>query len=97
MDSDQTELRPGMFGRVKIVHDTRVNTQMIPKAAVIAEDETQSVFVIKDSLAFRKTIRTGYVNGVNIEVVDGLEDGEIVVTTGQGSLSDSTRVNVVAL
>lgn len=97
MDSNQDALRPGMFGRVKIVYDTRMNTKMIPKAAVMAEDETQSVFVIKDSLAFRKTIRTGYVNGVNIEVVDGLDDGEIVVTTGQGSLSDSTRVNVVKL
>lgn len=97
MDSNQDQLRPGMFGRVKIVYDTRMNTRMIPKAAVMSEDETQSVFVIKDSLAFRKTIRTGYVNGVNIEVVDGLDDGEIVVTTGQGSLSDSTRVNVVKL
>ena len=97
MDSKQDELRPGMFGRVKIVYDTRLNTKMIPKPAIIAEDETQSVFVIKDSLAFRKQIRTGYVNGFNIEVISGLEDGEVVVTTGQGSLSDSTRVNIVRL
>lgn len=97
MDSNQEQLRPGMFGRVKIVYDTRLNTRMIPKSAIISEDETQSVFVIKDSLAFRKIIRTGYVNGVNIEVIDGLDDGEIVVTTGQGSLTDSTRVNVVGL
>ena len=97
MDRDQDQLRPGMFGRVKIVYDTRVNTRMIPKAAVMSVDETQSVFVIKDSVAFRKIIQTGYVNGSNIEVLEGLEDGEIVVTTGQGSLSDSTRVNVVRL
>ncbi len=97
MDKNQDYLRPGMFGRVKIVYDTRENTKMIPKAAIISEDETQSVFVIKDSLAFRKTIRTGYINGTNIEVIDGLEDGEIVVTTGQGSLTDSTKVNIVRL
>ncbi len=97
MDQGQEELRPGMFGRVKIVYDTRVNTKMIPKAAIISEDETQSVFVIKDSLAFRKIIRTGYINGINIEIIDGLEDGEIVVTTGQGSLTDSTKVNIVRL
>ena len=97
LDDNQDVLRPGMFGRVKIVYDTRTNTKMIPKAAVISEDETQSVFVIKDSLAFRKVIRTGYVNGNSIEVIDGLDDGEIVVTTGQGSLTDSTRVNIVRL
>lgn len=97
MDQNQDFLRPGMFGRVKIVYDTRENTKMIPKAAIISEDETQSVFVIKDSLAFRKNIRTGYINGTNIEVIDGLEDGEMVVTTGQGSLTDSTKVNIVRL
>lgn len=97
MDQNQDFLRPGMFGRVKIVYDTRENTKMIPKAAIISEDETQSVFVIKDSLAFRKTIRTGYINGTSIEVIDGLEDGEMVVTTGQGSLTDSTKVNIVRL
>ena len=97
MDENEGMLRPGMFGRVKIVYDTRLNTKMIPKTALITEDETQSVFVIKDSLAFRKQIRTGYVNGSNVEVIDGLEDGEIVVTTGQGSLTDSTKVNIVRL
>lgn len=88
-------LRPGMFGRVKIVYDTRENTRMIPKSAVMSEDLAQSVYVIKDSLAFKKAIRTGYTNGVNVEVVEGLDDGEIVVTIGQGSLQDSTKVNII--
>lgn len=97
LDDNQDMLRPGMFGRVKIVYDTRMNTKMIPKSAIMSEDEIQSVFVIKDSLAFRKIITTGYVNGSSIEVIDGLDDGEMVVTTGQGSLTDSTRVNIIRL
>ncbi len=95
VDQKNTILKPGMFGRIKIVHDTRLNTQLIPKAAVITEDQTQSVFVIKDSLAHKREIKTGYVNGENIEVVNGLVDGEIVVTIGQGSLQDSAKVTVV--
>lgn len=89
------KLRPGMFARVKIVYDTRENTRMIPKSAVIAEDLAQSVYVVKDSLAFKKNIQTGYTNGTNVEVIDGLEDGEIVVTIGQASLQDSSKVNVI--
>lgn len=90
-------LRPGMFGRIKIVYDTRQNTRMIPKSAVISEDMTKSVYVIVDSLAFKKNITTGYSNGLNVEVLDGLMDGEIVVTVGQGSLQDSSKVNIVKL
>ena len=95
IDEKSDKLKPGMFGRVKIVYDTRLSTKMIPKVAVMSEDETQSVFVVRDSLAYKKIIKTGYVNGRNIEVLEGLEDGEVVVTTGQGSLKDSAKVNVV--
>ncbi|SMO67121.1 efflux RND transporter periplasmic adaptor subunit [Gracilimonas mengyeensis] len=95
VDETKDLLRPGMFGRVKIVYDTRQNTRMIPKSAVISEDLSKSVYVIRDSLAFKKSIQTGYTNGLNIEVVEGLDDGETVVTIGQGSLQDSSKVNVI--
>jgi membrane fusion protein (multidrug efflux system) len=97
VDETKDMLRPGMFGRVKIVYDTRENTRMIPKSAVMSEDLAQSVYVIKDSLAFKKQILTGYTNGLNVEVIDGLDDGEIVVTIGQGSLQDSSKVNIINL
>lgn len=95
VDETRDMLRPGMFGRVKIVYDTRENTRMIPKSAVISEDLAESVYVIKDSLAFKKVIQTGYTNGSNVEVVDGLDDGEMVVTIGQGSLQDSSKVSII--
>lgn len=96
VDETKNLLRPGMFGRVKIVYDTRENTRMIPKSAVISEDLAQSVYVIKDSLAFKKQIQTGYTNGLNVEVIEGLDDGETVVTIGQGSLQDSSKVSIIS-
>lgn len=95
VDETGEMLRPGMFTRVRIVYDTRENTRMIPRSAVISEDLAQSVYVIRDSLAFKQQIRTGYTNGQNVEVIEGLNDGEIVVTIGQGSLQDSSRVSVI--
>jgi len=95
VDETKDMLRPGMFGRVKIVYDTRENTRMIPKSAVISEDLAESVYVIKDSLAFKKEIQTGYTNGSNVEILNGLEDGEMVVTIGQGSLQDSSKVSII--
>lgn len=94
---DETDdiLRPGMFSRVRIVYDTRQNTRMIPRSAVITEDLNSSVFVIRDSLAFKKSIQTGYNNGQKIEVIEGLLDDEMVVTIGQGSLQDSSRVSII--
>ena len=96
IDDKTSQLKPGMFGRVRIVYDTHPNALMIPKNAVLSEDGSNSVYVIKDNLAYRKEIQTGYVNGTNIEILDGIGEGETVVTIGQSSLQDSALVQVIS-
>lgn len=93
---ESKQLKPGMFGRVRIVYDTRDNALMIPKEAVMNEDGSSSVYVLNDKLVFRRPIETGYANGANIEVLTGLQDGDSVVTIGQSSLQDSALVQVVS-
>lgn len=89
-------LKPGMFGRIRIVYDTHRNALMIPKDAVMSEDGQNSVYVIRDDLAYRKTVRTGYENGAGIEVLEGIAEDEKVVTIGQSSLQDSALVQIVS-
>lgn len=96
IDDESRQLKPGMFGRVRIVYDTRDNALMIPKEAVMNEDGNNSVYVLNDKMVFRRTIQTGYVNGSNIEVIEGLKEGDSVVTIGQSSLQDSSLVQVVS-
>ncbi len=89
-------LKAGMFGRVNIVYDVHTATLMMPKDAVLSEDTESAVFVVQDSLAYRKIIKTGYANATHIEVLEGVKVGERVVTTGQGSLKDSSKVEVIS-
>lgn len=97
MDPDQL-VKPGLFGRVDIVHDLRKDVSLIPRSALITEDEQTFVFVIgEDSSVSRRSINTGYERNGDIEVIEGLAVGEIVVTAGKGSLSDGSKVEVVSL
>ena len=89
------QLKAGMFGRVNVVHDMHTNALLVPKGAVMAEDAESAVFVVQDSVAYRKLVKTGYVNGANIEILSGLQAGDKIVTTGQGSLKDSSKVEIV--
>lgn len=91
------QLKPGMFGRVRIVYDTRENTLMVPKNAVLSEDGENSIYVIKNNIAFKKDISTGYENGDNVEVIQGLAPSDTVVTVGQSSLQDSAHVEIISL
>lgn len=90
-------LKPGMFGRVFVTHDSREMALLVPKSAVVREDDEASVFVVRDSVAYKIPVTVGYENGESIEVVSGVSDGEQVVITGQGGLRDSSRVDIVNL
>ncbi|HKX55150.1 MAG TPA: efflux transporter periplasmic adaptor subunit, partial [Xanthomonadales bacterium] len=67
-------------------------------SAVIKEDEQTFVFVVGEgNNVVRRTIRTGYERNGEIEVTEGLIEGEVVVTAGKGSLSDGSKIEVVSL
>lgn len=89
-------LKPGLFGRVEILYDLHKNVPVIPRNAVITEDELSHVFVInEESGVNRRAIQLGYEADGQVEVTEGLKTGETVVTAGKGSLSDGARVEVV--
>lgn len=96
VEDETRQLKPGMFGRVRIIYDTRQDALMVPKNSVLSEDGVTSVYVVNNSLAYRKTVRTGYANGDNIEILEGLSPADTVVTTGQNSLQDSSLVEIIS-
>jgi membrane fusion protein, multidrug efflux system len=89
------QLKPGMFGRIQIVYDTHVNALLVPKEAVIVEDEIASVYVVRNSEAFRLDIQRGYSDTQHFEILAGLSEGDTIITAGQASLRDSSNVEVI--
>jgi len=85
-------LRPGMFGRVDIVYNTRQGVPLIPKAALISQDTDTWVFRVQDGKAVRTPVTTGMSNANQIEITAGLDVGMPVVISGQNSLKDGTAV-----
>lgn len=95
MTGRQSELKPGMFGRVEILYDRRETAVLVPKDAVLTEDAAQSVFVVAAGKARRRPIKVGYSDSEHYEVLEGLAAGDAVVTTGQANLKDDARVHMV--
>ncbi len=67
----------------------------MPRTAIIDADGQQSVYVVDGGKAQQRVIRTGLTNGGWIEVVDGLQGDERVVTVGQAGLKSGTAVRIV--
>jgi len=88
-------IKPGMFGRIGVIYDVHEGALQIPRSAIIEDQGTASVFVVEEDRAVRKTIKTGYSNRGMVEVTSGLQDGEQVVTVGQASLKQDSRVSII--
>ena len=89
------QLAPGMFSRVSVTYDVHKNALTVPRAAIITEDGESAVYVVKAGVAHRAAISLGYTEGDKVEITHGLADGDMVVTLGQNSLKDGTKVAVV--
>ena len=88
-------LKPGMFGRINIVYDMHPQALQVPRSAIIDEAGETSVFIIEDEKAVRRSIKTGYSNSGNIEILDGLTGSEKIVIVGQAGLREGSKVAVI--
>jgi len=91
----ERRIKPGMFGRISVVYDVHENALQIPRSAIVEDAGTMSVFVVEDNVAIRKIVTTGFGNRGMVEIVSGLEDGEQVVTVGQVSLKQDSKVTII--
>lgn len=94
-------LRPGMFASVYIITETRRNTLVIPKRALVLEGEGNQVFVYEkdeesgQGKAQRRRVEIGFADSDRLEVLSGLSDGDRVITVGQEGLRPGSAVRLV--
>ncbi|HLW81404.1 MAG TPA: efflux RND transporter periplasmic adaptor subunit [Candidatus Acidoferrales bacterium] len=92
------KLKPGSTVHVSMIAKTVKDALVIPAAAVLtADDGKTSVMVIgSDHHAHQTNITTGIREGNEVQILSGLQAGQMVVTTGAYGLPDHTEVKVVA-
>ena len=88
-------LRPGMFARVAIIYERKLDALQIPRTALLDGDGPPKVFVVKDGKAAERPVQLGLSNGAYVEIVTGLKDGEQVVVVGQAAVKPGAAVRIV--
>lgn len=89
-------LKPGLLMTVRLLKNPR-DSIMIPEEALVPSGTQNFVFVIDraSNKAERREIETGGRRPGAVEVVSGLERGELVVTHGTMQVRDGQTVNIV--
>ncbi|NPC54402.1 efflux RND transporter periplasmic adaptor subunit [Caenimonas soli] len=104
IDNRNMELRPGMFARITAVFGQRENARVIPEEAIVPQGGRQFVIRLVDGpdqdtkIAQRVEVKVGVRQPGRVEITEGLQPGEIVVTAGQQRIQkDGMPVRVVEL
>ena len=88
-------LRPGQFGKVRFVADTKKNALITPQEAVSElQGNYQVVVVDQDNKAHIRPVKMGERIGSMWEVTDGLKHGERVVVQGLQKAREGAPVTV---
>ncbi|MCW8198465.1 efflux RND transporter periplasmic adaptor subunit [Verminephrobacter aporrectodeae subsp. tuberculatae] len=101
IDNRRLQLRPGMFARVTAVFSERSDAQVVPEEAIVPEGASPYVLKVVDGqepgsrVARRVPVRLGLRASGWVQVLDGLNAGDRVVTAGQQRIrKDGTPVQV---
>ena len=101
VENPTEQLRPEMNARVNFLSDKVATSEnqsigrvLVPKSAVMKQDNASFVFVVKGSKVEQRTIRTGEETGDAYVVLEGLSGNESVAIGGVDKLRDGDRVKV---
>ena len=96
IENSQFRLKPGMYAKVTFTVDKHDNALVVPTMALVDVGGNRGVFMAKQAeqgqvANFRK-IDVGIVGNELVEVMNGLSEGERIVTTGAAALREGDRI-----
>jgi membrane fusion protein (multidrug efflux system) len=98
LDNPDHLLRHGMFAEVRTVLPARDGILTLPRTAITYNPYGESVFVIQNKdgaqIVQRRPVKTGEVREGRVEIVEGLQAGQQVVSAGQNKLRNGQAVSI---
>ncbi len=92
--SNSAGLIPGAFANVKLGLAEDQKAIMIPTQAIIPEARNKKVIVVRNGLAQFQIVETGQREADRIQITQGLQEGDTVVTTGLMQIKPEAPVKI---
>lgn len=76
------ELVPGRFANIRLVLGEIDNALFIPSHAIVSEMDGQQIFIYRNGKAEKRRVTTGIRTEESVQITEGLDTGDTVITTG---------------
>lgn len=89
------KLRPGLFARVNLVLERRENALVAPEQAIVPVGQKTFVYRVVDGKAVMTPVKLGLRRPGQVEILEGVNAGDQVITDGQLKIRDGATVSVL--
>ncbi|MGV3508699.1 MAG: efflux RND transporter periplasmic adaptor subunit [Sphingobacteriaceae bacterium] len=89
------QLKAGMYGTAVFDFPEQNAALTVPRSAFVGSVNSNKVYVLEGKVAKERQVIAGRTFGERVEILDGLKEGETVITSGQINLVDGTEVQAI--
>lgn len=97
-NNPNNQIKAGMYGSATFGNKDnsgQASVLTVPRVAFVGGVGNRQVFLVNDSVAKLIKVTPGRIFGEEVEILGGLKEGDVVVTSGQINLQDGTKVSVI--
>lgn len=93
VDNAERLLKVGMFAEARVRLAEHTDALLVPAAALSRdEDSGAAVYLVNGDTATRTPVKTGLEQDGQVEVLNGVEEAQSILTTGVHGLGDSVKI-----
>ncbi|HET8547837.1 MAG TPA: efflux RND transporter periplasmic adaptor subunit, partial [Bryobacteraceae bacterium] len=96
IDNPASELKPGSYAKARLPTNKSENIRVVTARAVNYVLGSNKAYVVRGNTVDARDVKLGDRFGHEVEIVEGLEDGEQVAITQLNRLDTGTKVQVLA-
>lgn len=92
LDNQERSLLPGKRAKIEVEVKQYEHSLLVPVQAVFFQEDQAYVYTVKNDRAILKEVGLGERNRAYYRVLGGLEENELVITTGRDQVTDGKTV-----
>lgn len=95
-NNSNNDLKAGMYGTANFAsNQQKQHLMVVPRNAFVGSVSSNEIFVVEKGIAKLRKVTAGRILGDQVEIINGLSDGETVIVTGQINLQDGNAIEII--
>ena len=94
VDNKELDLRQGLSFGVQLILSEKTKTKVVSKGSFYQETAGKWIFVVEGNKAFKRNIKLGRENPLYYEILDGLKEGDKVITSNYKDYLNIELLNI---